>query len=236
MPATASDLQELHELHRRARALKDRLESAPKTLAARRRGLEKRRQELEAAQAALRAKRSEIQKRELTIQTQRARVDDLRIKLNQTRKNDEYKAIQNEIAAQNKTISRLEDESLEFMQAVETDTAALKTLEAEFAKLNEDVEALAAEIESKTEAQRAQFQELETAIHESESVVPEDDRERYRRTVRQRGDDAFAPVDQESRACHGCFQVITLQGLSELMSSDRLVFCNCGRILYLEED
>ena len=42
MPITASNLRELHQLHQRAKALRDRLTSGPKTLAARHAALAKR--------------------------------------------------------------------------------------------------------------------------------------------------------------------------------------------------
>ncbi|RUL88827.1 zinc ribbon domain-containing protein [Tautonia sociabilis] len=237
MPATADDLRGLHELHRRASALRDRLESGPKTLAARLRGLEKRKADLEAAREALKKRKAEVQRQELQVQSQRTRVDDLRVKLNTVKKNDEYKAIMSEIAMINKAISHQEDAILELMQGVETASAELAAQEADVARFASEVEALRSDIETKTDAQRAQLKELEAAIAESEAVVPEDDRERYRRTVRGKGDDAFAAVDPHTRACHGCYQVATIQAISELMNADRLVYCKtCGRILYLIEE
>ena len=98
MPATADDLRGLHDLHRRAKALRDRLESGPKTLAARQRGLEKRRAALDEARTALKQKKADVHKQELQVQSQRNRVDDLRVKLNTVKKNEEYKAITSEIA------------------------------------------------------------------------------------------------------------------------------------------
>lgn len=237
MPATVNDLRGLHELHRRARAIRDRLESGPKTLAARQRGLEKRRQALDEAREALKHRKSDVHRQEMQVQSQRTRVDDLRVKLNSVKKNEEYKAIMSEIAMINKAISNQEDAILELMQGVETAAAELASLEAETAKFAEGVETLRVDVETKAEGQRTQLQELEAAIEESESVVPEEDRERYRRTVRGQGDDAFAAVDSHTRACYGCNQVITIQAVSELMNATHLVYCKtCGRIMYLVED
>ena len=237
MPATADDLRGLHDLHRRAKALRDRLESGPKTLAARRRGMESRQKAVVEAREALKKRKADVQRQELQVASQRARVDDLRVKLNTVKKNDEYKAITNEIALVNKAISNQEDAILELMQGVETAALELKTQEAALATFAEDLEALAVEVESKAEGQRAQLKELEESIVESESVVPDHDRERYRRSVRGRGDDAFAAVDPKVHSCDGCNQVITIQAVSELMGPDHLVFCkSCGRILYLVED
>ncbi len=235
MIATAADLRGLHDLHRRARALRDRLESGPKTLAARRRGQNKRQLELDQANEALRAKKAEVKAEELQIQGQRNRVGDLRTKLNTVKKNDEYKAIMSEIAMINKAVAKQEEDLLALMQEVEDQSSQIAAKEAEIAKHAAEIEKLRDEIETKAEGHRAQLSELEVSIRNSESVVPEDDRERYRRDILGRSDDAFAAVDSASRACEGCFQVITLQAMSELMADDRLVFCkSCGRILYIE--
>ncbi|QDV32870.1 zinc ribbon domain-containing protein [Tautonia plasticadhaerens] len=237
MPATVNDLRGLHDLHRRAKAIRDRLESGPKTLAARQRGLEKRRQALEEAREALKHRKADVHRQEMQVQSQRTRVDDLRVKLNAVKKNEEYKAIMSEIAMINNTIAHQEDAILELMQGVETSAAELAAQEAEAARFAGEVEALRVDVETKAEGQRAQLKELEGAIAESESVVPEEDRERYRRTVRGQGDDAFAGVDSHTRACDGCNQVITIQAVSELMNAEHLVYCKtCGRIMYLVED
>ncbi len=50
MTATAEHLRDLHQLHQRAKALRDRLTSGPKTLAARQAALANRQAALEAAQ------------------------------------------------------------------------------------------------------------------------------------------------------------------------------------------
>ena len=237
MPATVDNLRGLHDIHRRAKAIRDRLESGPKTLAARNRGLEKRKAALEEARTALKQRKADVHKQELQVQSQRTRADDLRVKLNTIKKNEEYKALTNEIAMINKAVAGQEDRILEMMQGVETAAAELAVQEAETAKFAQDVEALREDIESKAEGQRRQLKELEASILEGESLIFEDDRERFVRTVRGMGDDAFAAIDPHTRACDGCNQVITIQAVSELMNAGHIVFCKtCGRIQYLAED
>ena len=48
------------------------------------------------------------------------------------------------------------------------------------------------QIESQAAEHQAKLKELEIAIIDAESIIPEDQRERYRRTVRQLGADALA--------------------------------------------
>lgn len=232
----ASDLKSLHLLHQRAKALRDRLDSGPKTLSTRQKSLEARLKLLEDARTALKQRKADILKREMTTQSARTRVDDLRVKLNAVRKNDEYKAITNQIATDNKSISKQEDEILELMSASETQAADLAKLEAEVHKAAEEFKKQRDEFEAKAQTLREQLSQVEAALVDSESIIPEDDRERYRRSIRGQGADAFAGVDRKHPACSGCFVTVTHQGVNELMIGNSLVFClTCGRILYLED-
>ena len=63
----------------------------------------------------------------------------------------------------------------------------------------------------------------------------EDQRDRYRRTVKQRGADALASVD--GGACSGCYVTLTHQVMNELINGHNLQFCmTCGRMLYLNDE
>jgi predicted nucleic acid-binding Zn-ribbon protein len=235
MAITAASLQELHRLHHRAKALRDRLSAGPKTLAARQTALVNRQAAVEAARKALQDVKVQLKKKEHTLQGHQTKIDDLKVKLNLVKKNDEYKALQNQIAHDQVAIGKLEDEMLEAMTAIDEQTAALATLEADVKKFGQDVATLKTEIESKASAQKSQLQELETAIIEAEDVIPEDHREQYRRVVKQHGADALAFI--ESDACSGCFVSITAQTKNELINGVTLCFCKtCGRVLYLAEE
>ena len=112
MPATADNLRDLHLLHQRAKALRDRLASGPKTLAARQAALASRRPELEHAKKALQDAKVQLKKHEHSLQGIETKIDDLKVKLNQVKKNEEYKALQNQIAHENAAKSKIEEEIL----------------------------------------------------------------------------------------------------------------------------
>jgi predicted nucleic acid-binding Zn-ribbon protein len=235
MPVSADNLRELHQLHQRARALRDRLASAPKTLAARLAALEGRKAALEAARKALQDDKVQQKKHEHMLQSHQSKIDDLKVKLNSVKKNEEYKAIQNQIALDQSHMSKTEGEVLEAMMRIDEKNAGLATLEAEFKTFAAGVEALKAQIEAQAGQQQLQLKELEVGIIEAENIISEDERDRYRRTVKQRGDDAMAAV--ENGACSGCYVAVTPQGINELMNGRTMTFClTCGRILYLAEE
>jgi predicted nucleic acid-binding Zn-ribbon protein len=235
MAITAESLQELHRLHQRAKALRDRLTSGPKTLAARQTALANRKAATEAAHKTLQEAKVQIKKREHSLQGHQAKIDDLKVKLNQAKKNEEYKAIQNQIAHDQAAIGKLEDEILEGYATIETQTAAFEALESDVKRAAADIAALSAEIEAHAAQQKAQLLELETAIIEAEDIIPETHREQYRRVVKRHGADALAFI--ESDACSGCYVSITAQTKNELINGATLCFCmTCGRILYLAEE
>ena len=235
MPQTASNLRELHALHQRAKALKDRLASAPKTLATRQAVLAKRQAELELAKQAVKDARARCKAKETLAGGMTAKTEDLRVKLNSVKKQVEYDAIRNQLAHDNLAIAKLEDEILGAMTKADDQALVVAAQEAEVLKLEGEVKALAADIAAKAEGQKAQLQELEVALVEAEAFIAEDQREQYRRNVKQRGADAMAPL--EHNACTGCFVSVTTQMLNELINGGKIIFCKtCGRILYLEED
>lgn len=235
MPTTADNLRELHNLHQRAKAIRDRLVSGPKTVAARQAVLEKRQSDLEAAAIALKKTKADAKNRETQAQSIHNRVDDLRGKLNLTKKQAEYDAIRNQIAQDNKVADKLEDEALELMAQAEQKEGELKDQEAEAARLRQDLKALTLEVQSKAESDKALLTELEAAIVEAEDIIPGDVRDQYRRVVKGRGADGMAPVEQG--ACAGCYVSVTAQMLNDLINGDVLVFCKtCGRILYIAEE
>ena len=241
MPATADNLRELHQLHQRAKAIRDRLSSGPKTLAARQIALTNKQAALDAAKKALQDAKVQQKTKEHTVQSVNSKIDDLKGKLNAVKKNEEYKAIQNEIALNKSTVDKIEGTILEDMVKVDELAKALAAEEAEFKKFAAEVAAMKTLIESQAEGQKAQLLELEKAIIEAEEVIPEDFRERFKRTVKQHGAEAMAQVefDRKSHAgsCSGCFVSVTTQMMNELINGETLTVCmTCGRVLYLSEE
>lgn len=241
MPATADNLRELHQLHQRAKALRDRLTSGPKTLAARQQALANRQAALETARKALQDSKVQLKKNEHLLQGHQGKIDDLKVKLNLVKKNEEYKAIQNQIAHDKLALGRVEDEILNAYSEIEAQTAALATQEAETKKFAAELTTLQGQIDEQAGTQKAQLEELENAIVEAESIIPEDSRDRYKRTVKQRGADAMAALDYDTKsktgACSGCFVACTAQMMNELINNVSMTFCmTCGRVLYLAEE
>ena len=241
MPATANSLRELHLLHQRAKAIRDRLTSGPKTIAAREIALKTRQTNLEASRKALQDAKVQLKKKEHTVQGLNAKLDDLQVKLNAAKKNEEYKAIQNQIAHDKNSIEKHEGDILEEMVKVDELVKKLLAEEAEVKTFAAELASFKAKTDAESAGQKDQLNELETALVEAEELIPIDVRERYRRTVKQHGADAMAPVDFDKKsqlgACSGCYVSVTTQAVNELINGHHMSFCKtCGRILYLPEE
>jgi len=234
MPATADSLRDLHLLHQRARALRDRLASGPRSLAARQTALANRQAELETARKAMQEAKIQLKKHEHSLQSIDTKIDDLKVKLNQVKKNDEYKALQNQIAHDNAAKSKTEEEILVSYEAIESKAAALAKLEDEAKRSAQEVASLERQIREQVATHTTQLREIETALAEAENTIPEDFRDRYRRIVSRYGADALAAC--EDGACHGCFTALTPQMINDLINDSSLSFClSCGRLLYMAE-
>jgi uncharacterized protein len=234
MPAIADNLLELHHLHQRAKTLRDRLSSGPRTLAAREAALASKQAELDTAKKSLQDAKVLLKKHEHSVQSVESKIDDFKVKLNQCKKNEEYKAIQNQIAHDNAAKDKLEEEILKAYDVIEVRAAEVARVEAEVKRASDDVAALKKQLDDQTAAHTLQLQELDTAITDNESAIPEDLRERYQRVVRQYGADSLAAC--ENNSCLGCFTSLPAQMINDLINGNTLVFClSCGRLLYLTE-
>ncbi len=174
MTATAEILRDLHLLHQRAKALRDRLSSAPGRWPAARQPWPTARPRSKKPVRLFRMPRCISRRTNTSLQAQQTKIDDLKAKLNQVKKNEEYKALQNQIAHDKAAMSKTEDEILQNYEEVETQGAAVAKLEAEVKSFAQDVAALHAEIESQASSHKAQLEELEKAIIEAEVSIPED--------------------------------------------------------------
>src|SRR5947208_593426 len=128
--APAHSLRELHALHHRAKVIRDRMASGPKTLATRQSILAKRQAEVDAVKKTIRDATVQADKKEVQLKGMLAKSDELRVKLNSIKKQVEYDAIRNQLAMDNLAQSKLQEEILEARIVIEGQLDALKGQEA----------------------------------------------------------------------------------------------------------
>jgi predicted nucleic acid-binding Zn-ribbon protein len=214
--------------------LRERLASGPRALAAREAALAARQAELEHVRKELQESKVLLKKLEHTVQGINTKIDDLKVKLNLVKKNEEYKALQNQIAHENASRAKIEDDMFVALESIESKAADASRLELDVKRTSDEVATLRQQHEEQSASHETQLRDLESAIIEAEAIIPPAHRDQYRRIVGRYGADALAAC--EDGACLGCYTAIPAQVVNDLINGAGLPFClSCGRLLYLAE-
>lgn len=226
-------LRTLHRIHRQLTDLNEQLDRGPKQIRARETNVARQEQLLTEAQAEAKAHRMATDAKQLQLKSKEDKVKELRLKLNQAGSNREYQLLKEQIAADEMANSVLADEILEALEKIDTYHASTGELQAALAKAREEAGRIKDEIAQREPQLRGDVERLQTELQETESQLPDEIRDWYQRSIRQRGEDALAPMSGDS--CTGCNQQVPLH-LIDSLRLNHVVFCkSCGRLLYLPE-
>jgi len=153
----------------------------------------------------------------------------------QTRKNEEYRALNQEIQHCKDAIFKIEDQEIELMEqaeATQKDIGRATQLADDAKKLLDDQNAQLTAREGKLKAQLA---ELESNRSELAEAVEHSARDRYERLVKSKGGNVVVGV--QHGVCGGCHMRLPAQIIVSCQGQQELVSCtNCGRILYYSPD
>lgn len=149
----------------------------------------------------------------------------------QTKKNDEYRAFENQIAAARKNISELETKVLELM---DSEDLARKTYENSAKNDKESEKGYKERILSIDNLEKVHTQEIKDRKQKRKEFaekVPAALRIRYERMFRNKGGHVLVGID--GGACGGCHIKLPQQAVLSCISEEADVTCiNCGRMLY----
>ena len=215
-----------------------RVEIESSGVAPEREGLRKR---LTTAQAALDAAKlvvkqieTDRKRLELEVESKKGQIEKYSLQQFQTKKNDEYRALANEIENCKTVIVQLEDQQLELMEKGEAaQKEAVKATQA----LNDTqklVDKLTADLERKDRTLKQQIEELHANYDALTVGIEERSLNRYLRLQKSKGDNAVVGV--EHAVCGGCHMKLPVQIIRSCQAQQELVTCpNCGRILYYSQ-
>jgi predicted nucleic acid-binding Zn-ribbon protein len=230
-------LRKLHRLHHQLSDLRERLERGPKQIRARQLNLAHHEEQLAKLQTESKAFRVATDAKQLQFKSKEAKVKELRVKLNTANSNREFQALKDQIAADEMTNSVLADEILEAMEKADAYQAQIAQSIGAMAKAKADADRLDKDVAQHGPLVRADLDRVEAELRECEAALPEEIRGAYERLVRQRGEDALAPIEEIAgeMSCGGCNQQVPLN-LYNFMTLNRPIFCkSCGRMLYIPE-
>jgi len=170
-------------------------------------------------------------KLDLEVQTKQTAIARYRSQQQQTRKNEEFAALNHEIEHAEKDISALEDQELELMEAYDKGLVVVAEGQKELAVFQEKSKQKKADLEKRTTVVTAELAAAKEKQAEAEKTVEPDDLSRYRRILKSKKDVALVPIN--GGACGGCHMKLTSQTVLSAKGGENLTACeNCGRLVY----
>lgn len=178
---------------------------------------------------------SDRKKLELDAEAKQQQIDKWATQQLQTKKNEEYKALQHEIDHGKQVISAIEDQELELMEKADVaqrDVAEAQKLAAEAKKV---VDAKVSDLDAREKNLQAELGKLESNRAELAAVVDEDARTKYERLLRSKGSNVIVGISHHS--CGGCHMKLDRGTVVQCQANQEIICCNnCGRILYFTRD
>jgi predicted nucleic acid-binding Zn-ribbon protein len=231
MNPTVEALLVLQERDSRAAHLTSELAHLPEQIAQVEADLARRTAAFDELKARTRQIEADRKKLDLDVQAKQAAIARYKSQQQQTRKNEEFAALNHEIEHAEKEISALEDSELELMEAYDKGLAQVGEAQKELAVFQEKAKQKKADLEKRAAAVAAELTTAKEKQAEAEKAVPEDVLARYRRILKSKKDVAIVPLRHGS--CGGCHMKVTSQTALTAKGGDQLVSCdNCGRLVY----
>lgn len=228
------ELEQLLILQDRQQKIKQ-IQTEIRTLPLQRQNLDAQLAASAAALAALKQKAQHLEmdrkRLELDAGTRQESISRLRTQQYETRKNDEFRAMGNEIERYENEIRLIEDQELELMDQAEKLKVEVTEEEKKAASVKESIARQMTDLEEKGKALETRLVELTNERSELASKTDEDILSRFERLFASKGDAAIVALDHE--VCTGCHMKVTTQTAHRVKNGKEIVSCEqCGRILY----
>ena len=229
-----AELEQLLVLQDRQQKIKQ-IQTEIKSLPQQRENLEAQLAASAAALAALKHKGQHLEmdrkKLELDAGTRQESINRLKTQQYETRKNDEFRAMGNEIERYEKEIRAIEDQELELMDQADKLKVEIAAEDKKASGARESVARQMADLEEKAKALEARLEGLTAERAEAAGKIDEDLLGRFERLFASKGDAAIVGLEHE--VCTGCHMKVTTQTAHRVKNGKEIVSCEqCGRILY----
>jgi len=191
-----------------------------------------------ASVAALKSKAQHLEmdrkKLELDAGTRQESINRLKTQQYETRKNDEFRAMGNEIERYENEIRLIEDQELELMDQADKAKVEFAAEEKKASGVRDSVARQMADLDEKQKTLDSRLNELIAERTELSGKIEEDLLSRFERLFASKGDAAVVALEHE--VCTGCHMKVTTQTAHRVKNGKEIVSCEqCGRILYAAE-
>lgn len=230
IPAIAKLLQ-LQERDQRLQSLQRDLKDVPNLQARAKTQLAGDQGLVDSAQLGMREIEVKIKNLELDIQTRRNTIKRLQDQQFETRKNDEFQALGNEVKRYEAEVFGLEDKEIELMEALEAAKAVLKEAQGKLAITQSHVNDELKQLDDRAVNLTTRIAELKSERAALAEPVDPDTLSIYDRLLKSKGNSAL--VIAENGICGGCHMKLVMSTVNALKADDSIVHCEqCGRMLY----
>jgi predicted nucleic acid-binding Zn-ribbon protein len=220
----------LQDRDRKIRSLKQELKLAPLERKELDEKLANAVKKLEAVKLKAREMEVERKKLENEVQAKRDSINKFQTQKFQTRKNEEFQALNNEIKRYEDEIRVTEDRELDLMESGDKAKAEIAATDKETQAVKAQVERQVADIAAKIDTVAGQLKELEAERANLAGEVEEDLLDTFNRLFANKNE---AVVPLEHGVCMGCHMSVTTQTVVRVKGNREIVHCEqCGRILY----
>jgi len=190
---------------------------------------------LENAKNRIRHLESERKNLELEVEAKKQLIAKYANQQLQTRKNEEYRALANEINTCKEEIFKIENREIELMEQAEAAQKEVVRATQAAAEARKLMDEQLTQLADREENLKKELAELTANREELAGAVDESARGRYERLVRNKGESVVVGV--QHGVCGGCHMRLPAQVLVTCQAQQELVTCtNCGRILYYSHD
>lgn len=169
---------------------------------------------------------------ELEVRRADAEIEKYRIALNQTKSNQEYTILKEQIKRQEELRSVAEEQVLEKLTRIDALEVERKALMARLASEEKELEKRTAEMAEVVRGIDRQLAELAERRKRLAADVDRDHLTMYERILARHRNFALAKV--EGQICQGCYIAVTTQDVNLLLQGQLVQCRSCSRLLYLE--
>ena len=181
-----------------------------------------------------RSKEIEVQRKKLELDAtvRRDQIAKYKTQQFQTRKNDEFQALGNEIGRLEREINQIEDQEIDLMEQGEIAGREIQSAESTFKTEQTQVQQQLGGLKQKGEILTKTLEETKAARQKAAAAVTDQELlERYERIFQSKGGNAVVSIEHE--VCMGCHMKNTTTNVHRAKLAREIVYCeHCGRMLY----
>lgn len=212
-------------------AFEQQLKSIPRDIATIEGKIAAEKAAIEAAKSEWHALESKKKQLEIEIGTAEDKIGKYKTQQNQVRKNDEYQALTHEIATTEATVSKLEEEEIGVMLAIDEAKKRFAAAEAILKTNIKGHEAKIAVLKEREKNLLLDVQSAQEAVAKAREAVPVPQLKIYDRIAVKPGHPVCVPVT--GARCGGCHLKVSANVELEARKLEQVTTCDqCGRVVY----